>query len=302
MIKEMGCYLEYIFYILESYMGKIYIDIKTKELKYLDNADVCENHILFSSLHRKIVLVSINNIRYFPSIDVNKVNKELIQRLLKNGYNVLLDSMRLLITQNYNICPCCGEDIDISVNSETVVYDIGTSLSNLSDNNIYPYKELICSCCGEIGDYYCDIYSSSSERLAFARNSALSGSAVYIKFMYPVYGDAVFVPIIIDFNQLLAFFDKPVPGTKSDIMTSFSKMQCGTLVNLLFNDEIKKIISTSKNNIEENLLIDVRPCVLNYSKFNTQKDNSLLLSLMNIGNDKNRLLELISLRKISIHE
>lgn len=283
-------------------MGKIYFNFKSERFNYLELESVSDFDIALSDMAGKIVLVSMNNIKRFDCVDYKQVNKPIIKQLIQSGYKPINKLMEIMITQNYSICPMCGEDVDIEKESNVVLFDVGTMLSNLVNNNVSVAKELDCDKCGHLGLYYYDIYASDDEIGAFVDNATDSGAAIFVRYRYLLdkSDKYSYIPMVFDLSQLLQFFNREEDVDKDDILTEsdfvkeLSKNDDKNIISMLFNTELQEILETEDNLLLNEMRIELKPVELGaYSRYNTLKDFELIELYQSIGDNQEKLLSLI---------
>lgn len=283
-------------------MGKIYFNFKSERFNYLELESVSDFDILLSDIAGKIVLVSMNNIKKFDCVDYKQVNKPIIKQLIQSGYRPINKLMEIIITQNYSICPICGADVDIQKESNVILFDVGTMLSNLVNNNVSVAKELSCDECGHLGLYYYDIYASDDEIGVFVDSATESGAAIFVRYRYLLdkCDKYSYIPIIFDLSQLLQFFNREEDIDKDDILTEsdfvkeLNKNDDKNIISMLFNTELQEILETEDNLLLNEMRVELKPVELGaYSRYNTLKDFELIELYQNIGDDQEKLLNLI---------
>lgn len=283
-------------------MGKIYFNVKNEKINYLEEDLASEFDILLSEMASKIVLVSMNNIKKFDCIDYKQTNKPIIKQLIQSGYRPANKLMEILITQNYCMCPLCGHDVDIERESNVLIFDVGASLSNLVNNNIAIAKELMCEECAHQGIYYYDIYATDEENNAFVERAMNDGADIFVRYRYVIDKKNKFsyIPVIFDLNQLLAFFNKEedmaIDGVlaEADFVKELNKNDDKKIISMLFNTELQEIFETEDNLLVNEMRVELKPVELgSYSRYVTKKDYELIQQYELIGDNQEKLLELI---------
>lgn len=278
-------------------MGRIYLNINNEQINYLEENMVSSNDILLSDMAGKIVLVSMNNIKSFPCFDPFNENGDIIQKLIKTGYRPVNNFMSGLITQNYCFCPHCGETIDIERDSKVLILDSGTKFCNLSEKQNNPFaKELSCLNCGHIELYYYDIFADLADKNAFAKRAVDNGAEIYIKYRYLIGNDSkkAWVPVIFDFGQFIQLFNKDEKKSESDMIKELNKRDDKNIIRMLFNTELHRIIQTDDNILANNIKVELKPIELGkYNQYVTKKDFEMIQFYKMIGNDHEKLKELI---------
>ena len=283
-------------------MGKIYFNIKNAKINYLEEDYVSEFDILLSDMACKIILVSMNNIKEFDCVDYRKENKAVIKQLIQSGYKPANKLMEILITQNYCMCPLCGHDVDIEGETDVLIFDVGSSLANLVNNNVAIAKELMCEECAHQGIYYYDIYATDEENNAFVERAVSDGADIFVRYRYVIDRKNKFsyIPIIFDLNQLLAFFNKEEDMAiddmlaEADFIKELNKNDDKKIISMLFNTELQEIFETEDNLLVNEMRVELKPVELgSYNKYNTKTDYELIKQYELIGDNQEQLLELI---------
>lgn len=278
-------------------MGKIYFNINNEQINYLENSDVSSSDLLLSDMAGKIVLTSINNIKFFPCFDPFKENEETIKKLIKTGYKPVNAFMASLVAQNYHFCPFCGEDIDIEEDSQILILDVGTKLANLTEKKLNPFgKELTCSSCGHSEFYYFDIFADTEDKNAFAKRALDNGADIYIKYRYLLGNDnkMAWVPIIFDFTQFMQFFNNDDESQESDMIKELKKSDDKTILKMLFNEELHRFINENSDNALGNIRVELKPIEIGaYNQYTTKKDFETIQIYNLLSENYDRLKELI---------
>lgn len=278
-------------------MGKIYFNLNNEKINYLEENMVTPYDMLLSDMSKKIILVSMNNVKEFNCFDPWRENEEVIKNLIKSGYKPVNKFMELLITQNYSFCPNCGADIDIERDSNILISDAGKHLANLVNKNINPAKELSCLDCGHQGLFYYDLYSDTEEKNAFAQRAVESGAEIYVRYRYILDGGSknAWIPVIFDFSQFMQFFNAAdESNNESDMVTEINKGDDKKMIKMLFNKELQRVLQNEENKLVDNMRVDLKPIELgSYSKYVTKKDFETIQLYKSIGDDQEKLLQLI---------
>lgn len=277
-------------------MGKIYFNLNNDKINYLEENMVGPYDMLLSDMAKKIILVSMNNVKDFDCFDPFKKNEETIKSLIKSGYRPANKFMELLITQNYSFCPTCGKDMDIEGECNILISDTGKHLSNLVNKNINPAKELVCSNCGNIGLYYYDIYADSEEKNAFAQRAVNQGADIYVRYRYSLGSKSknAWIPIVFDFSQFMQLFNRTGEPGGNDMIDEINKEDDKKIINMLFNRELHKILEDEDNVLVDNMRVELKPVELgSYSKYVTEKDFEIIKMYQSIGDDQEKLLQLV---------
>lgn len=280
----------------------IYINLNSKEINYLSKEEVKKDDVTLSSLAGTITLVSVNDVKSFPSVDMElnddgvlvQRNSLEIQNLIKNKYKVLNDDMVDIVGENYDFCPYCGESFTGSEKAMTVVIDAGFSLANIAKDNIYPFKEIECANCHKTARYRYPIISNKNERKEFLKTQMNLGLPVYVKSNFVIDKQTgAYVPVYIYFKHLTSFFDvKPNEKGVSDLMDSLATKPQKEIVKILMDEEMQKYFL---KNADEGLNIRFLPIRLgNYSNYSSQEAFDKIVKYSEVEDDQTRLFELVA--------
>ena len=280
----------------------IYINLNSKEINYLSKEEVKKDDVTLASLAGTITLVSVNDVKSFPSVDMElndagdlvQRNSLEIQNLIKNKYKVLNDDMVDIVGENYDFCPYCGESFTGNEKAMTVVIDAGFSLANIAKDNIYPFKEIECANCHKTVRYRYPIISNKNERKEFLKTQMNLGLPVYVKSNFVIDKQTgAYVPVYIYFKHLTSFFDvKPNEKGVSDLMDSLATKPQKEIVKILMDEEMQKYFL---KNADEGLNIRFLPIRLgNYSNYSSQEAFDKIVKYSEIEDDQTRLFELVA--------
>lgn len=279
----------------------IYINLNSKEINYLSNEEIKKDDVTLASLSDTITLVSVNDVKNFTAKDLElddegnlvQKNREEIQNLIKNKYEILNEDMVDIVTENYDFCPYCGESFTGSEKAMTVVIDAGFSLANIAKDNIYPFKEIECANCHKTVRYRYPIISNKNERKEFLKAQMSLGLPVYVKSNFIIDRDTgAYVPVYIYFKHLTSFFDvKPNENGISDLMYSLANKPQKEIIKILMDEEMQKYFL---KNADEGLNIRFLPIRLgNYSNYSSQEAFDKIVKYSDVGDDQTRLFELV---------
>lgn len=279
----------------------IYFNLKTSEINYLSEEEVRKDDIKMAELSGYITLIQRNDFRQFDAVDVSinengdliKKNKEEIQNLIKNGYKPLNGDIEEIISENYRICPHCGEDIVGDEFPKTVVMDAGFSLKNIATDNIYPYKEINCKFCNAaIIDRY-DILSNKEERKSFLREQMLKKVPVYVKSNFTIdESTGAYIPVFIYMKHLIAFFDvEKDENGESDLMRSLKEFSQEDILMTLEDKEMQEYFL--KDGATDGINIRYLPIRLgNYSNYFSEASFDKICRYAEVGDNQKMLFEL----------
>ena len=279
----------------------IYINLNSKEINYLSNEEIKKDDVTLASLSDTITLVSVNDVKNFTAKDLElddegnlvQKNREEIQNLVKNKYEILNEDMVDIVTENYDFCPYCGESFTGNEKAMTVVIDAGFSLANIANDNIYPFKEIECGNCHRTTRHRYSIISNKNERKEFLKAQMSLGLPVYVKSNFIIDRDTgAYVPVYIYFKHLTSFFDvKPNEKGISDLMYSLANKPQKEIIKILMDEEMQKYFL---KNADEGLNIRFLPIRLgNYSNYSSQEAFDKIVKYSDVGDDQTRLFELV---------
>lgn len=287
-------------------MGKIFFNLKEKKFNYLEENEVTQYDLAMNDIARKIVLVSMNDIKTFPALDVSRKNAEAIQNFLKNGFSPMNNDIADMIAEQYQFCPHCGEDIDINQKTSVVIWDSSITLKNVAKENLYVAKPITCEKCGHEHHFYYDIYASDEEIKKYMISTAKEGSAIYLKLRYIINTDKMsYIPMTFYMKQFKAFFDENEKKEKSpfvesnnkpksDIKKTLGEKDDRDILRMLLNERAQEALETPDNKIKNNLKLEFNEVKIGaYKNYSTKKDFELIQMYESIGNDTEKLMELV---------
>lgn len=219
-------------------MKKIYYSIINKKYVYMEESEINDKYIELRRLRNKICLIGDKDILFFDSLDIECKNKYTVKKYLQLGYTLLLDSHKYIVADMYNICPYCGEDIDIHTPSSVCILDAGIDFTNIACDNLYPAKEIICPNCNKSHYYSYEQFSGDLKKNIIDMISTDIPKSVFIKYRHIVDKEIMaYIPISINLKNLKKIFrnDKK---SKEDMVNTINNEGFKGILNIIANPNI----------------------------------------------------------------